>query len=66
MKNHIERNRDPEPSGAASIEWYHRWIETNDPNIRRRIREYNEDDCIAARILVDAIRELDEAGQAIY
>ena len=27
--------RDQEPSGAASIEWYHRWVETEDLQIRR-------------------------------
>jgi predicted RecB family nuclease len=26
--------RDKEPSGAASIEWYHRWVETGDTAIR--------------------------------
>ena len=36
-----------EPSGAASIEWYHRWVETGDVAIRQRILDYNEDDCIA-------------------
>jgi predicted RecB family nuclease len=50
--------RDTEPSGAASIEWYHRWIESGDPEIRQRILDYNEDDCIAMRVLLDGIREL--------
>jgi predicted RecB family nuclease len=48
--------RDTHPSGAASIEWYHRWIETHDPAIRQRILDYNEDDCLATGIVVDAIR----------
>jgi uncharacterized protein len=50
--------RDPEPSGAASIEWYHRWVETGDPKIRQRIHDYNHDDCKATRVLLDAIRKL--------
>ena len=50
--------RDPEPSGAASIEWYHRWVETGDPAVRQRILEYNEDDCRATRMLLDGIRQL--------
>jgi predicted RecB family nuclease len=50
------RWRDPHPSGAASIEWYHRWVETGDPKIRQRILDYNEDDCRAMRVLLDAIR----------
>lgn len=50
--------RDPHPSGTASIEWFHRWIETKDPAVRQRILEYNEDDCLATRILLDALRML--------
>jgi predicted RecB family nuclease len=48
--------RDTDPSGASSIEWYHRWVETGDVSIRKRILEYNEDDCIATRVLLDGIR----------
>ena len=47
-----------EPSGAASIEWYHRWVETGDAAIRQRILDHNEDDCIAMRILLDAVQRL--------
>jgi hypothetical protein len=39
--------RDAHPSGAASIEWFDRWIKTGDPAIRQRILDYNEDDCRA-------------------
>ena len=45
--------RDPHPSGAASIEWFHRWVETGDATIRQRILDYNEDDCRATRVLRD-------------
>jgi predicted RecB family nuclease len=48
--------RDTSPSGADSVEWYHRWIESGDPVIRERILEYNEDDCIATRVVLDGIR----------
>ena len=50
--------RDTEPSGAASIEWYHTWVESGDPQIRQRILDYNEDDCVAMRVLLDGIRKL--------
>lgn len=50
--------RDTHPSGAASIEWFHRWVETGDPAIRQRILDYNEDDCRATRVLLDAVRRL--------
>ena len=51
--------RDTDPSGASSIEWYHRWVDTQDNSIRQRIMEYNEDDCIATRVLLDGIRSLE-------
>jgi len=50
--------RDTDPSGAASIEWYHRWVESGDDSIKQRILQYNEDDCIATRVLLDGIRTL--------
>jgi predicted RecB family nuclease len=50
--------RDSHPSGVASIEWFNRWIETGDPAIKQRILEYNEDDCRATRVLLDAVRSL--------
>ena len=52
--------RDTNPSGAASIEWFDRWIESSDPEIKQRILDYNEDDCIATRVLLDGIRQLGE------
>ncbi len=52
------RWRDKSPSGAESIEWYHRWVETGDIKIKERILKYNEDDCIATRVLLDGICSL--------
>lgn len=52
------RWRDPHPSGAASIEWYHQWVESDDAGFRQRILDYNEDDCAATRVLLDGIRGL--------
>jgi uncharacterized protein len=48
--------RDPDPSGTSSIQWYHEWTESGDKALRTRILEYNEDDCRAMRVLVDAAR----------
>jgi len=42
-------------AGAGSIRWFHQWAGTGDPSVRQRILEYNEDDCRAMRVLVDAI-----------
>lgn len=50
--------RDTNPSGAASIEWFDRWVQTQDPADRQRILDYNEDDCRATRVLVDGIKGL--------
>src|SRR5262249_54886409 len=50
--------RDVNPSGAASIEWFDRWVKVGDPAIRQRILDYNEDDCRATRVLLDAIRAM--------
>jgi predicted RecB family nuclease len=55
--------RDKHPSGAASIEWFDRWIKTGDRAIRQRILDYNEDDCRATRVLLDGIRHLPSQSQ---
>jgi predicted RecB family nuclease len=51
--------RDSSPSGAESVEWYHRWIESGDTAHRDRILRYNEDDCRAMRVLLDELRVLE-------
>jgi hypothetical protein len=48
--------RDTNPSGAASIEWYDRFVDTGDRVLLQRILDYNEDDCRAMIVLLDAIR----------
>lgn len=50
--------RDTDPSGAASIEWYNRWVEDGDRAVLQRILDYNEDDCRATRVLLDGISKL--------
>jgi predicted RecB family nuclease len=52
------RWRDESPSGAESIEWYHRWLEKGKIEIKERILQYNEDDCIAMRVLLEGIKNL--------
>lgn len=59
LAKHLGFNwRDTHPSGAASIEWFDRWVKTGDPAIRQRILDYNEDDCRATRVLLDGIRSI--------
>jgi predicted RecB family nuclease len=50
--------RDASPSGAESVEWYNRWVETGDSAHRDRILRYNEDDCRAMVVLLDVLRTL--------
>lgn len=57
--------RDKHPSGAASIEWFDRYIVTKDQDIRQRILDYNEDDCRATRVLLDGIRGLSGSAGSI-
>ena len=52
--------QDTDPSGAASIEWFHSWTDTGDEAIRQRILAYNEDDCRATRVLRDALQGMAE------
>lgn len=47
--------RDTNPSGAASIEWYDRFVKEPTNENRQRILDYNEDDCRATRVLLDGI-----------
>ena len=54
--------RDTDPSGASSIQWYHQWTEERDPALKTRILEYNEDDCVAMRVLLDGVRDLEVGG----
>lgn len=48
---------DAHPSGSASIEWYDRYV-GGEPDAKQRILVYNEDDCRAMRVLIDAMRKL--------
>lgn len=52
--------RDINPSGAASIEWFDRWVRDREPAMKARILDYNEDDCKATRVLLDGIRAMSE------
>lgn len=47
--------RDKTPSGALSIEWFNKYIETKDQKEMERILLYNEDDCKATMILKDGL-----------
>jgi uncharacterized protein len=50
--------RDETPSGALSIQWFNKYLESNDKDILKKILEYNEDDCKALMVLKDKLVEL--------
>lgn len=50
--------RDKTPSGALSIKWFNEYLDKKDPNVLKRILEYNEDDCKAMMVLKDAVEKL--------
>lgn len=45
--------RDKSPSGAMSIEWFNKYLETKDKKDMDRILLYNEDDCKATMVIKD-------------
>ncbi|MGM0366600.1 MAG: TM0106 family RecB-like putative nuclease [Actinomycetota bacterium] len=49
--------RDDTPSGALSIQWYNKYLDTGDKDILKRILEYNEDDCKAAMVIKDFLEK---------
>lgn len=50
--------RDKSPSGALSIQWFNEYINTKDETIKKRILEYNEDDCKAMLVLKNALEKM--------
>jgi predicted RecB family nuclease len=57
--------RDADPSGASSIEWFDQWARDNDPKLRQRLLDYNEDDCRAMRVVYDRMRALESPAMPI-
>lgn len=47
---------DADPSGASSIEWFDQWVRTGNPELKQRLLNYNEDDCVAMRVVLDAMK----------
>lgn len=47
----------PEASGANSIFWYEKWLETNDEEVLQDIIDYNEDDVKATHVLHEWLKK---------
>lgn len=54
---------DTDPGGAASIEWYDRYVRDGDPALRDRIIAYNRDDVRASARVREALAELETTGR---
>ena len=50
--------RDINPSGAASITWFNNWVDTKENTILKRILDYNEDDCMATKVVLEGVKRL--------
>jgi predicted RecB family nuclease len=37
----------------------YQWVKTQDRKVKQRILDYNEDDCVAVRVLLDAMRGME-------
>lgn len=49
--------RDESPSGAMSIQWFNKYLETKNPKDMERILLYNEDDCKATMVIKDYLNQ---------
>jgi predicted RecB family nuclease len=54
---------DSDPGGAASIEWYDRYVTEGDPALRERIVAYNRDDVRASARVRESLAELELTGK---
>jgi predicted RecB family nuclease len=53
---------DPEPSGLQAIAWRLAWEATGDESLKRRLLDYNQDDCSALQRVVEVVRALGGDG----
>jgi predicted RecB family nuclease len=57
----------PDASGVRCLCWRKRWEKTPDPELKGLILRYNEEDCMALRLITDRLSKLQEAAaQADY
>jgi predicted RecB family nuclease len=48
----------PNASGLQSLVWRHLWEENHDPRLREQLLKYNEEDCLALRLLTGRISSI--------
>ncbi|MCH7752314.1 MAG: TM0106 family RecB-like putative nuclease, partial [Planctomycetes bacterium] len=52
----------PGASGLKSLVWRYRWEQTQDPEIKKTLLEYNRNDCHAVHKLVEVLRTISDAA----
>jgi predicted RecB family nuclease len=59
MKDMFERLRlDPGSRTLGQLIQERQWVTSRDLVVKQRIFDYNEDDCVAMRVLLDAMRAM--------
>lgn len=61
---YAEKRTGEVKNAGASIVWYERWKESQDPQLLEDIRSYNEDDCRSTWQLLEWLKGLRPAGLA--
>lgn len=54
--------RSPGATGLQSLAWRHQWEESGDPEVKRQLIQYNEDDCGALKAITDKLSFVIENG----
>jgi hypothetical protein len=49
---------DPRASGLQSLAWRHRWETTQDERFKDSLLQYNREDCVAVRLLVERLTRI--------
>src|SRR5208337_2695638 len=60
---------EPNASGLTSVLWRKQWEKVHDERRKQKIIEYNNDDCLALRVVDDCLRRIsgnDSAAQETY
>ena len=56
------RRADEDATGLQSIIWRTTWNENRDPEIKARLLQYNQDDCLELKHIVNFIRRINSPG----
>jgi transposase-like protein len=54
---------DADASGIQSLLWRYRWENTHDDKYKRQLLTYNQEDCLALKVVTDAMTTICENGE---